>query len=326
MAGFWNWSTAIVLWLQTHLAGLTFLMQGLSLLGKPEFLLLLGVFLFWCVDVSIGKKAGLIFICSLSLGLILKLAFHMPRPYWYDAQVKPLAGEIDYGMPSIHSLLAMAFWPWLGRQSRLAWGWTAGLLLALGISLSRVYLGVHFPGDVVAGWAIGILVWFLVDWGIQRLGPVLKRFSLFLQCMLAVLASVLVIALQGLILAALAGIADPAAWARNAARFAAIAPRDPKDLISAAALILGLGAGLAFQNRWARFRADGPWGKRMLRFIVGVAGLLLIWVVIPELGNAQPFLIRMGWDYFKHALIGMWAVFLAPWAFLRLNLAGKSAE
>jgi membrane-associated phospholipid phosphatase len=321
MEGFWNWSATIVLWLQTHLAGLTPLMQGLSFLGSPASLLLLGVFLFWCVDVSIGRKAGLIFVCGVSLGVLLKLAFHMPRPYWYDVRVKPLAGESNYGMPSIHSLLAMAVWPWLGRQTRFAWGWAAGLLLALGISLSRVYLGVHFPGDVVAGWAVGVLVWIGVDWGIRRPGPVLRQRGLFFQCMRAVLGSVLLIALQAVILAALAGIADPASWAQNAARFEAIAPRDPKDLLSAAALILGLGAGLAFQNRWARFRADGPWGKRGLRFAVGVVGLLVIRLGMPALDNAFPFPFRSGWQFLQYALIGMWAVFLAPWLFLRWRLA-----
>jgi membrane-associated phospholipid phosphatase len=321
MEGFWNWSTSIVLWLQSNTAGLVPLMKELSFLGKPEFLLLLGVFLFWCVDVSTGKRAGLIFVCGLSLGVILKLAFHMPRPYWYDARVNPLAGESGYGMPSIHSLLAMAVWPWLGRQTRLAWGWTAGLLLALGISLSRVYLGVHFPGDVFAGWAVGALVWIGVDWGIRRLGPVLKRTGLFFQCMLAVLGAAIPIALQAAILAALAGIPDPAVWARNAARFGTIAPRDPEDLVSAAALILGLGMGLAFQNRWARFRADGLWGKRALRLAAGLAGLFLIWFGMPALCNELTFPIRTGWYYLQFALIGIWSVFLAPWLFLRLRLA-----
>jgi len=84
-----------------------------------------------------------------------------------------------------------------------------------------------------------------------------------------------------------------------------------------------LGAGLAFQQRFAPFRVDGPAGKRVLRFLLGLSVLLVIWRGLPILWNeyAQP--ASMVLRYIRYALVGFWAVFLAPLIFLRLSLAER---
>jgi membrane-associated phospholipid phosphatase len=95
-----------------------------------------------------------------TLNLLAKLAFQRHRP---DLWVSPTP-EFDYGFPSGHAMgsmglavsLALIAWP-------TRWRWVA-LVLGVGFSLcvgfSRLYLGVHFPSDVVAGWAAAI-AWVL---------------------------------------------------------------------------------------------------------------------------------------------------------------------
>ncbi|HEY5119396.1 MAG TPA: hypothetical protein VII90_08055 [Anaerolineales bacterium] len=80
---------------------------------------------------------------------------------------------------------------------------------------------------------------------------------------------------------------------------------------------------MAFQQRWARFRADGPAGKRVLRFLIGLSVMLIVWRGLPNLWNEyiQPATIVL--RYIRYALVGFWAVFLAPLIFLRLGLAGS---
>jgi membrane-associated phospholipid phosphatase len=323
MGGFWDWGVQVVLWLQTGASWLQPWMQVLSFLGTQEFLLAVGLTVYWCVDASTGVRIGLLLTSGASLGGLLKLGFHMPRPYWYDLRVRPLAGEPTYGMPSIHAIVAWSIWPWLGRRLRTPWGLAAGALLAFGVSVSRIFLGVHFPGDAIGGFAVGILVWVCVGWSIRHGGPVLERAGLFAQCAAAASASALLLLAQAGVLWALQPVADPAEWALNAARANVILPRSPVDIISLAGLILGLGAGLAFRNRWAPFRADGPAVKRILRFLIGFSVMAIIWRGLPVLWNeyAQP--ISMVLRYFRYGLVGFWAVFLGPWLFLRLKLAER---
>ncbi|AEG15602.1 phosphatase PAP2 family protein [Desulfofundulus sp. TPOSR] len=89
---------------------------------------------------------------------LLKWVFHRPRP-----AVDQLVHASGYSFPSGHSTVGMAFfgavafllWTHL-HQSRLRL-LTTGIfaLLILCIGISRIYLGVHYPSDVLAGFAVG---------------------------------------------------------------------------------------------------------------------------------------------------------------------------
>jgi undecaprenyl-diphosphatase len=95
------------------------------------------------------------------LNFTLKLAFHRARPAPFFV---PLPG--DYSFPSGHALFSFCFYGVLAglltarirsRAQRIAtWTFTAFLVFAIG--LSRIYLGVHYPSDVVAGY-LAATVW-----------------------------------------------------------------------------------------------------------------------------------------------------------------------
>jgi membrane-associated phospholipid phosphatase len=325
MSGYWEWGIDAVVWLQSNAAILAPLMHALSFLGTTEFLLLFGLTVYWCIDTRTGVRLGLLLVSGAALGGILKLAFHMPRPYWYDARVRALAGETGYGMPSIHALYAWGITPWLGGSIRRGWGLAIGILVAVGISVSRMLLGVHFPGDVLAGFLIGVLVWILVDVGIRHLGPVLARTGFPIQCAAAAAASTAVLLSQIGILGSLAASADPAVWAENAARINLINPRDPNPIISLAGLILGMGIGLACKNRWAPFEAGGRLEKRILRFLLGLSVTLMVWGGLALLWNGIDPPLGPMLRYLRYGLAGWWMIFLAPWLFLRWGLAAREA-
>ena len=315
----------LVVWLQTHAALLAPLMRALSFLGTTEFLLLLGLTVYWCLDARTGVRLGLLLISGAAFGALLKLAFHMPRPYWYDARVLAMAGEPTYGMPSIPALYAWSIAPWLGGRIRRGWGEAMGVFLALGISVSRVFLGVHFPGDVLAGFAAGVVVWFFVGAGIRFLGPVLTRAGFVLQCVAAVSVSAAILLGQAVILRGLEASADPTLWAENAARVSAVLPRDPNPVISLAGLILGMGVGLACKVRWAPFDVEGSVAKRSLRLLLGLMVALMLWGGLAVLWIGVPQPMQTFLRYLRYGLVGLWTVFLAPWLFLRWGLAERKA-
>jgi len=94
------------------------------------------------------------------LDLSLKYAFHRPRPVPFFVPV-----PYTYSFPSGHSLFSFCFYGVLagllaGRmQSRLGriLVWTLAALLVAAIGLSRIYLGVHYPSDVIAGYLAAAL-------------------------------------------------------------------------------------------------------------------------------------------------------------------------
>jgi len=145
---------------------LTAFMRGITVLGSMEVLLpaVLIVLTFLLVR---GKRYEAIVLAvtiagGLILNMVLKLSFHRARPDPFFN----LATPASYAFPSGHALLALCFygvmpqiWSDSRRSRELRWMiWSAAVCLIGLIGLSRIYLGVHYPSDVLAGYAAAI-VW-----------------------------------------------------------------------------------------------------------------------------------------------------------------------
>jgi undecaprenyl-diphosphatase len=108
------------------------------------------------------EMLGATFGGALLLEFLIKTAFHRPRPVpFFD-----LPTPASYSFPSGHALFSFCFFaglavvvsPRLASLTAKLAVWAVAVLLILGIGFSRIYLGVHYPSDVLAGYSVG-LVW-----------------------------------------------------------------------------------------------------------------------------------------------------------------------
>jgi hypothetical protein len=145
------------------------------------------------MDASIGLRVGIILLLCTSVNDTLKLAFHGPRPYWYSANVIAYARETSFGVPSGHAQIAIGVWGMLAIHSRKWWGWLIAVTIILMIGISRLYLGVHFPHDVILGWLIGaLLLWLLLRlW--EPVACRLKKMSVLQQILISFFCSLVLI-------------------------------------------------------------------------------------------------------------------------------------
>ncbi|WP_229388583.1 phosphatase PAP2 family protein [Methanosarcina sp. DH2] len=105
-----------------------------------------------------GRQETILFLALLvsswALAMALKPAFAVPRP----EAIRFVACATGYSMPSGHSLmsfaLAMFLHPRAGKFKLLVWAF------AFTVSLSRIFIGVHFPSDVFVGSIIGFILGF----------------------------------------------------------------------------------------------------------------------------------------------------------------------
>jgi undecaprenyl-diphosphatase len=104
------------------------------------------------------------YVLSLAVTQALKYAIGAPRPFEVDPSVIRYAFEASSGMPSGHALTSFVVFGWIWIKGRKSWGAKSRLIsVALWsfvflVGLSRVYLGVHYPSQVFAGWGIGALL------------------------------------------------------------------------------------------------------------------------------------------------------------------------
>ena len=117
--------------------------------------------------------AGLSFLLGEGLNQLILLVLHRPRPYIAGVTHLLIPPSADWSLPSDHSTAAMAIAATflLHRMPRAGAAFIAAALLVM---FSRVYVGIHFAGDVLAGALTGILA-AVVVWKLYRQGTPLDR-------------------------------------------------------------------------------------------------------------------------------------------------------
>jgi membrane-associated phospholipid phosphatase len=105
---------------------------------------------------------------SFVVNVPLKSAVRRKRPTDEVPEERRLQKPKSYSFPSGHTASAATFSGVVGRAYPKLWFPINGLAATVGFS--RVYTGVHFPGDVLGGWIVGKVVAFVVNWIAQRCG------------------------------------------------------------------------------------------------------------------------------------------------------------
>ena len=132
--------------------------------GDSEIVIMLGIVLLLVKSLrnKYGVKFAIAALSSTALYQGMKYIFQRPRP---DIALR-LIEESGYSFPSGHSMNCLVSYGILAylilkycENARLAKIFSVGLgLIIILIGLSRVYVGVHFPTDVIGGWSLGIAV------------------------------------------------------------------------------------------------------------------------------------------------------------------------
>jgi len=191
------YETQFTIWLQSFSTdGLDQFFLFLSWLGYEQFLQVFIVFLIFGVNIRKGFLLSQVIIWTAGAAEVLKDLCQYPRPFMVDNQIT-LIGQPDvatspvanggassfwsflpaqsvetarsffanydqsWGIPSGHAAGSIVIWGSLALWFRKNWLWVLSLSLILLIPLSRLYVGMHFIGDLLMGYLLGIaIIWF----------------------------------------------------------------------------------------------------------------------------------------------------------------------
>ena len=245
---FFAWEPALMVWLQSHLGsfGIT-LATVFSMFGEEMASIVVMGFCYWAWNKELGKFIGRNACVAMVANPMIKNVFLRLRPYMVCPEVKclkPVEPDADvmdvaaqgYSFPSGHSSGSVATYTSVGAFLKKKWAWIVGLLIPLLVGLSRFCVGVHFPTDVLFGWALGLFVILVVPFFMKKFE---KRWVFY--------AVVLLLLLPG--------------WFYC----------KTNDYYTSYGMMVGFFAGDLFEERFVKFRNTRVWWKMILRVLGGGA-------------------------------------------------------
>ncbi len=277
-----------------------------ALPGLGDFFLLvtqIGSELFYVVLLLVGywafnKRESIILTYVLIVSILsnywLKVIIAAERPptsYWFPGTNPP-----NYSTPSGHSQFSASLYGWFAVRIKTWWMALLAVVLTFLIGFSRIYLGVHYLGDVLIGWGVGILI-VIAFYYLEK--PAREFFSQYKFEHL--LLSVFIIGLLMTVIAALL-------------------PPPPNDNFGAlGGLTMGLALGLVLENKFVRFSVEAPNGQKwrlVLRVVIGLVLVIGVMIGLSPILPSEDLLLRTV-RYFLTAITG---IFVWPVIFKKINL------
>ena len=182
---YFDWEIKLMEGLQAHMSpALEKLASAVTFMGTENALVLLLGFLLWCYDKERGRRFGVCMMLGLVWFAYIKNIFIRRRPYFDNPSIKcltPVDKNADiysikdqgFSFPSGHTTNSTIGYGSLTFYYKNKIVRVLGVVLPLLIGISRFAVGVHYPTDVIAGWALGLLFIFGTDYmfnHVKRLG------------------------------------------------------------------------------------------------------------------------------------------------------------
>jgi hypothetical protein len=258
----------------------TMIMETITSMVENLFLVSILSILYWCVDKKKTVKiAWIIFLSSIANGF-LKGVFNVQRPFERGV-VSPIREHTATGasFPSGHTQTATSFWAGATvvlKNKKVA---ILGTLMILLTGLSRLYLGVHWPTDIVGGILFGMLSVLISKEFFDEKKGVRPNHILF--------ASILLLMVM----------IFPLGY----------------GISSAVACLWGMLFGVYLEKKYIKFKEKQPIKLQLYKVIIGMSGVFLIYFGMTKLLPVDEFV-----GIIKYALVLLWVTAGAPYIFGQL--------
>lgn len=243
--------------------GLTELMLLITHLGEETAFLVIALIVFWCVDKRRGYYVMAVGFATTIFNQFIKLLCRVPRPWVLDENFSIVeqawAEATGYSFPSGHTQTAVGTFGALACTAQRRWVRRLFVVAAVLVPLSRMYLGVHTPSDVMTGAAISLgLVVALRPMAQRDLG----RGMMDILGALAVMAAGLWLFVRLYPFPADVDVGNLESGVKNAAA------------------LLGCLAGMLVvypvEKRWIRFETKAVWWAQILKVVLDLGLVLLV--------------------------------------------------
>ena len=263
--------------------------------GAETIQLPLIAFLYWCGKKRIAILIGISFFSGMVVNQLLKITFCVQRPFLrfenLAAVAEALPGASGFSFPSGHTAGAISVYGMIAMLTEKRWLKVVMVSLIAAVGISRLYLGVHTPTDVLAAIVIGTLILIAVRIASRSLAanPALKNRFLLLGFAL-------------LLISMLYALLKP--YPEGTGAFLR------SDVMKTVGAALGGLIGFRVEESKLRFEAPKSWLGKILVFIPGIALTMALRVYLKAPLNAA-FGELVG-SFVRYVLITFWITALYP--------------
>ena len=265
--------------------------EYITMFGEEILMVLIIAILWFAIDKKFAQKMFFITVASLSINSIIKNFTKIPRPFATGELtcVRPETAT-GYSFPSGHTQNFSTWSTVVGLKIRKLWFWLIIAILIPLVAFSRLYLGAHYPSDVIVGAMLGIIFAFIGNIIFEKVSNT------------RVLYSGMAIILTPFII------------------FFMLYP-DPlfEDLYKFYGMIIGLYLAICFEEKYAPIDYNVPAWKRTVRVIGGILIAFCIneLIIVPH--DIKLWLIFLI-EIIKHLLLVFVLLGVYPFIFKKCNI------
>ena len=152
-----NFEIEILKWLEgLRTSFLNVLFESITLLGEETLIILLVVALWFAVDKKLAQQVFFVTATSLSVNGIIKNFAQVPRPFTKGISCVRVDTATGYSFPSGHTQGFATWSSFFAIKVKKIWlSVLVGVLITL-VAVSRLYLGAHYPSDVIVAVVLGV--------------------------------------------------------------------------------------------------------------------------------------------------------------------------
>lgn len=224
------------------------LFEGITMIGEETILIILIAILYFAYDKKLAMRIGYITITSMCVNGVIKNWVKRPRPF-ASGEVNPARAHTatGYAFPSGHTQTVATWSTAFAMWFKKAWvSVLAGIAIAT-VAFSRLFLGVHYPSDVIVGALLGIAISIGLSIIYDRIKDTHKlyRNTGFILLPFAVFFMIK---------------ADPLF----------------SDFFKLYGMLIGLCFATIIEEKYVQFAYDVVWWKKVLRIVIGLVVVLAV--------------------------------------------------
>lgn len=272
--------------------------QFFTILGEEYVIIAVAMLLFWCIDKRKGFASLFSMLVALNVMNVIKVIVRFPRPWTVlkDLDVVRKETATGWSFPSGHATMTSSFYGGLAAIFKRKHIQYICFSLIVIISLLRVYLCVHWPTDVIVGVAIGVTCAVLLTrYALSFQDNVYRDAKKMMFC-----SALMIVAGLAVAILCQTGTID-------------------NDMNADLYVGLAISGGVLFfstlEQTTVAFRVDGSAGLKILRYVVGMIGVIGLLIGLKKVLPAGAV-----FRFMRYLVTGIWAVWVYPLIGKKLKL------